>query len=168
VRNPSPVPLPKGGEDEFMKIQLRAVNESDRDDILRWRNDPMTRQMSLNTELITAQQHAEWFGKLLCDRQQKAFMAENPMGEKVGMVRFKWLYDDTYEVDVNVAPEKRGRGLGTLMIMKGCQAMVVEKNVGQFFARIKAINERSLKSFLKAGFQQVDTIDEVNVFRFKV
>ena len=190
-----------------MAIYLRNVNESDKEDILHWRNDPVTREMSITSEVVTSEEHAAWFQKLLENPNQFGFIAvvsetENfqhgnkidarsayfkdnlvasetesfqrviksarsaYFSQKIGFVRMDRLYGTTFEININVAPEKRGHGFGTLIIKESCQKMVTENGAQQFFARIKSKNERSLKSFLKVGFLQVDVIDEMFILRF--
>ena len=77
--------------------------------------------------------------------------------EPCGFIRFEKTSLSEYpdqtilEVMINVAPHRRGEGIGTEALRKVCQLMK-EKNVFALLADIRKTNKASLKAFEKAGF----------------
>lgn len=89
-------------------LQLRPLLASDCLALWQWRNDPHTRAMSLNTDIVPYDNHCKWFDSVLCDASQFVYIGiivdastqtDKRLGdelaqqsEKVGMVRFD-LFD---------------------------------------------------------------------------
>ena len=77
--------------------------------------------------------------------------------EPVGFIRFEPVSLPQYpnqtaiEIMINIAPERRGEGIGTeaLIILK---SYMKEKNVSVLTADIRKTNKGSLTAFSKAGF----------------
>ena len=71
-----------------------------------WRNDPMTRQMSNNTEKISWEDHSCWYEKVLLDNSRKLYLGEE-RGIPIGVVRFDKCDNEeyVYEVSINISPE---------------------------------------------------------------
>ena len=51
--------------EEQIKIRIRNVKISDSIDILNWRNDPLTRSMSINSEINSLNNHKKWFERVI-------------------------------------------------------------------------------------------------------
>ena len=49
---------------------IRLANQSDSLDILQWRNNKISRKMSLNNNIITPDIHQSWFNKVLGDNSK--------------------------------------------------------------------------------------------------
>ena len=64
---------------------LRIVAPEDCKDILLWRNDPVTRQMSLSSDVINEEEHFKWFSNMLLDEDHCAIIGENK-AKKFGVV----------------------------------------------------------------------------------
>ena len=52
-----------------------------------WRNDPITRQMSNNTEKVTWANHSSWYKKVLLNNSSKLYIGEE-RGNYFGVIRF--------------------------------------------------------------------------------
>jgi RimJ/RimL family protein N-acetyltransferase len=135
-----------------MDIRLRNISLTDKKDLLAWRNDPFTRKMSFNSEIVAASEHEAWFNKIICDKERIFYIGENKDGEKVGVVSFYRIVDETYEINVNIAPAYRGRGLGTALISEGVAFIMKQKEAKKIKARIKSWNTSSIMAFTKSGF----------------
>ena len=93
-----------------MDLYLRSVIIEDAEDILRWRNDPSTRESSFTKDEIELEAHYAWLKKKLCDRD--CFMYILMDGEKkVGNIRVD-IEDGIGEISYMIAPESRGKGYG--------------------------------------------------------
>jgi RimJ/RimL family protein N-acetyltransferase len=80
------------------------------------------------------------------------FMAQDEAGNRLGQVRFDRA-GNAAEIDIAVSPAMRGKGIGTLMLKKGCQSYFERCNVDRLVAEIKSDNEASRRVFEKAGFE---------------
>ena len=97
-----------------MRLFLRKATMEDAKDVLRWRNDPVTRENSFTRDEIDLDSHLTWFEKKL--GQEECFMyilmADD---EKVGNIRVD-ASEGVGEISYMVAPEHRGKGYGKKMI----------------------------------------------------
>jgi L-amino acid N-acyltransferase YncA len=113
---------------------LRKVSEEDIEILFRLANDPIERQMAFQQKPIKWEDHVSWFSRV---DKEHFFVAEDE-GKVVGLVR---ITDGI--VSVNVAPESRHKGYGSLML----QAIK-----GPAKAYVKVCNRASQRAFEKAGF----------------
>lgn len=136
---------------EPCRLILRHACESDTRLIWEWANDPDTRAASFSMDPIPWETHVRWLRSKLLSPNCRFFLASNCQGDPVGMIRFE-LSDDEAEVSANVAREFRGIGYGSQLIRIGCAELFRGSSVRRIIAHIKPENERSIKSFVKAGF----------------
>ena len=76
--------------------------------IWQWRNDPVTRAMSVTTEEIPWDRHRAWYSQAATDPSRVlllVFEDDSP----VGMVRFDLQALADAEVSINLNPQARGR-----------------------------------------------------------
>lgn len=132
---------------------IRRAVPGDALDILRWRNDPLTRSMSRDADIIDTDAHLAWFAKAVDDPSRMMLVAE-AAGEKLGMVRF----DDVggcWEANINLAPEARGRGLGAPLLMAGLAAFAEIRPGVAVEAEIRPENAASVRIFERSGFSPI-------------
>lgn len=128
------------------QLKFRAASAEDVKLLFDWRNDPLTRRFSTQTQELVWQEHENWFLQSLGKSDRKIFIVENK-GFKVGMLR--WDLDENYkELSWSVAAEFRGQGYGGVMLEQ-----FIQWQPGPYRARIKAENQASLRMALKAGFK---------------
>lgn len=130
------------------ELNLREATLEDARLLLDWRNEPLSRKNSIQTEEIQLSGHLEWLQRTLKDRRVKIFivmLAGNAVGDlrfeySQGCVEFSWSVDHRY----------RGRGLGTRILEKAIETAGpgIEKK-----CRIKSDNIPSIKNALSAGFR---------------
>ena len=134
-------------------MKLRPVVQGDEKKILGWRNDPVTRANSFTTREITAREHSEWFRKAIApDSLKKIFLIEEE-GAEVGVAALN-LRGRIALVDVNIAPEHRGKGVGTKAVEIACEK-ARELGLYRVDAEIKQENAASIRTFEKTGFSVV-------------
>jgi len=127
-------------------MQLRKVNFEDWEILLSWRNDPVTRQNSHNTDTVSEEQHKKWLTGILANPARQLFLALE--GEiPVGTVRADFAdSDNSYELSWTISPEQRGKGIGKKMV-----SLLVEKLNTRIRAEVKKGNDASVKIAEAAG-----------------
>lgn len=129
---------------------LRRAEPTDALDILTWRNDPTTRAMSKNGAVVEAAPHLAWFAKAILDPGRLLLIGEAE-GSKVGMVRFD-LTGEGWLANINIAPDRRGQGLGREFLFESIAFLQLEKGAAKILAEVNADNLPSLRIFEKCGF----------------
>ncbi len=120
-------------------MNLRPVTLQDASLLLQWRNDPVTRLASHNTQEITLEDHFLWLKKLLENSNRRLFIAEVE-GLPIGTVRADLEENGVTELSWTIAPEARGKGFGKEMV-----ALLAKQIQGPIRAEIKVGNISSIK-----------------------
>jgi len=122
----------------------------------RWANDAETRRRSFNPAPIPYADHLAWLEARLAGDATRLWIFSDEQGP-VGQVRLD-LADGVAEVSLAVAPERRGRGVGTVMLRQALGSIRAEWP-GDFrlLARVFADNLPSLRMFRRCGFREIDT-----------
>jgi len=128
-------------------IVLRHVELQDCADLLTWRNEIVTRENSFNNNIIKESAHKDWFSKVYNNNDHLILIGVKE-NKKIGMVRFDRLTEDSFEININIAPESRGKGLGRIILRESLSWVN-----GKVVAKIKNNNISSIKAFKFAGFQ---------------
>ena len=99
-------------------MKIREANFSDISDIYEWRNDPITRQMSFNSDIVTFATHNKWFKNSLYNKNRYLLIAEEEE-RKISVVRFD-IKDEkgAAEININLNPLERGKRLSSTVISK--------------------------------------------------
>lgn len=132
-------------------VVLRAVRPSDSAEILRWRNDEVTRAMSLSGGMVAVSEHELWFSRLLADPDHVAFVGTVD-GDAVGWVRFDRRPNGAFLASITVAPERRGCGLGKALLARGLTLLRARHAGAEVHAKIKQVNVGSRWIFVENGF----------------
>lgn len=141
------------------EITLRKAVLEDSRNIWLWRNDPETRANSKNSDPIEWPDHERWFVKVLQDPQCAQYLVCGP-DEDLGVVRFDSTAKQRFEVNINLAPQARGRGIGKAALAEGCRKTLAERpETAGIDATVKESNPQSLKLFLSCGFHEVGRAD---------
>lgn len=142
-------------------LWLRLGTKDDVDRVFEWANDPVTRQVSFNTEPIAYDQHVAWFERQLTGERQNLFIIvaralddEALPGEPLGVVRLDALQDlpTACVVSINVAPQARGRGVGGRALAAATEA-AIKLGFDTIDAYIRPSNVASVRAFEKAGYK---------------
>ena len=141
-------------------VTVRKATADDAPLFFEWANDPLVRQMAFHTDPITWENHCRWFNTkiaapnsllLLC------YLQELP----VGQVRFDLTGRGEAEIDISIAKEHRGKGLGRAMLDAAVDYARNMKGYTTFISSVKEENLASRQMFLATGFIQKDTTDGV-------
>ena len=140
-----------------MTVQLRSAAWSDLADLLDWRNDAVTRDNSLTSQEIAADQHANWFRGVLDNPQRKIYIAVEGT-ESVGMIRLdKAPEAGQLVLSWLIAPTFRGRGLGTKILTEICN----HYSMFDLIAEIKNSNLPSQAMATRCGFRRMSVFSGV-------
>lgn len=120
-------------------MQIRPATIEDAKRLFEWRNDPLTRAMSVNTDPVEWGGHARWLEARLSREAPNLFIAEVE-GLPVGTFRI-----DGDEISYTVAPDYRGRGHASQMLV------LAFERFGGLRAEIKPDNSASIAAATKAG-----------------
>ncbi len=139
-------------------MDIRRVEAGDSDEILRWRNDNVTRAMSLDSELVDVEQHKMWFARLLNDPRRIGVVG-SLNGRAVGWVRFDPLEShNEFLVSISVAPESRANGMGSQLLGLALQQLRTSSSNPVVYAKVKASNVSSIRIFQKHGFEKSEEV----------
>jgi len=135
---------------------FRPVVVEDRERLFGWANDPAVRRASFQSKKIEWDEHCRWLAAIGSDNRVKFWMILTVSGDESGSVRFE-MNDSVAEISITVAPRFRGLGLAGVIIRRACAWLFGEaRQIERITALVKKENERSLKSFLRAGFVRQD------------
>lgn len=145
-------------------------SEQDAQQIMEWRNDPMTLNMSIHTQ---PKNWKDFFPEFLSEYfpapdLPPLFALFN--GQRVAFLRFKPIEHPEHihnrrcvEISINVAPQYRHQGLGTAILL-AANDWIKRQGFDDLFAQIKVENVASHKAFIAAGYEKladsIKTIDE--------
>lgn len=129
------------------ELSVRIATLDDCQMLLEWRNDPLTRCASRNSELIDEQSHRKWLSESLSNPKRRLLIVCSN-SEPVGTVRIDIA--DLCEVSWAVAPSARGKGLGTKMV-----ELVLQDFERPLVAVVRSTNRASLRIAETVGFVQV-------------
>lgn len=114
--------------------------------LFAWRNDPETRSASHEEVELDYKSHCDWLRRSLAMSTRTVYIAEVD-GLPVGTVRADRGSEAT-RLSWTVAPEQRGRGLGTAMVGAALKMLA-----GTLSAEVKCSNLASRRIAERVGFQ---------------
>lgn len=145
-----------------MDIVEAKITEEDARIVMEWRNDPETRKMFYNQELKTWDIFwKEYSGEYFKEISLTPCFAHQG-GRKIAFLRsskydIPQLPGKSFDIDINVSPDMRGKGIGTSVIEVFCNR-IFSFDVDNVIAEVKKINLASARAFEKAGFVLFDEI----------
>ena len=149
-----------------MKIRKAIIDDSN--DILEWRNDPSTRQMSFDSDVVTFSTHNKWFENSLHNKNRYLLIVEEER-RKISVVRFDIKKEkSTAEISINFNPLERGKRFSSTVISKSISYfnIINNKRIKTIIAKIKENNIASKRSFMKCGFKLKLVKENVEIYNF--
>ena len=133
-----------------MSLQAWPARNTDAPALLRWRNDSTTRAMSLQTGIVSEQEHMAWLAAVLKDPTVR-LMIVGDVDEVVGTYRLDYVGTNDVEISLTVAPEHRGQGYASRII-----DLAVNHACVLCADRVSAVvlesNTLSIRAFERCGF----------------
>ena len=150
------------------KLRLRLVRDEDCHRLWEWANDPQVRLTSYSTEMISWEDHMEWFDGVTADPNCRIWIAVDNEDRLVGQIRFEACGPREAKIDVSIDRRFRRRGYGSMMIDLGVQAMFARTATQLLHAHIRQGNEVSIRAFERAEFveQGLETISGVESYHY--
>ena len=140
-------------------ISLRPAVPGDARLLWRWANDRTTRAASYNPAPIPWKRHLPWLEKKLATpRRCRIYVAVDERGRPVGQVRFDLEARRRAVVGISVDRARRGKGVGTEILRRGCRKAIADLSPRRIAAYVKKDNEASLAAFIRAGFRRVRAV----------
>lgn len=143
-----------------MNLRLSTINDAEL--LLSWRNDKLTRSNSFNTDMVSLEDHTDWFIRSLKSTQREIYIAE-VNNIPVGTIRLDINDDSTRELSWTISPTQRGMGYGTSILKT-----FLYQFPSTYIARIKKDNISSIRMVEKNGFVLSDNNDNILTFTRKV
>ena len=142
-----------------MSITVRPAAEADSEAIWTWRNDPVTRAVSVHTGEVSWADHQRWFAAVLAD-PDRHLLVGSVADEPVGVVRFDRLAGPgQWEVSLNLAPTARGKGLAVPLLDAGRDWLAAREGSIEVVALVRDDNAASQRTFRRAGYVEKSTAD---------
>ena len=143
-------------------VKLRSTILLDMGVYLWWANDPVVRQSSLQTSVITPAIHDEWFQARLvsCNSLMKVLTDDD--GLPLGQIRFDRSSETetTALISFSLDRNARGCGLAFQLLSLGLVELHDEwPHTNRLLAYVKSNNLASARVFLRSGFDELDSPD---------
>lgn len=147
------------------RVIVRRAEADDCERILAWRNEPLTRAMSINQDEISLEQHRAWFGRALANPNLLLLVGSLADGSShdIGVCRFDLAEDGaSAEANINLAAAFHGRGLSTPLLAAGIAFFEQSfPSILQMSAKIRPGNLASRKCFAACGFIEDDAASDL-------
>jgi len=135
---------------------LRDVRPEDRDRIREWRNLPNVADYMYTDHVITPEEHAAWFVRVLSDAKYKYWMIVCD-GEDVGVANL-YAIDQThrrcYWAIYVASPSVRGKGVGNVVENAVLNYVFGDLKLEKLCCEALAFNTVALEMYRKFGFSQ--------------
>ncbi len=145
----------------YSQLEIRQASLDDINIYYQWVNDPAVRSQSFKTELISWEDHNNWFRKKITDLSVKMYVISTN-SKPIGQVRFEKT-NEGYLIDYSVDLKYRGNGFGQLLLKKSILEIKRELGTVKLIARVKTANKPSNKVFQMLNFELLE-LDEANGF----
>jgi ribosomal-protein-alanine N-acetyltransferase len=83
-----------------------------------------------------------------------AWVVRDPLGELAGYFLLMYAVDEAHLLDVAVAAERQGEGLGRYLLDKAAQR-AREHEMQSILLEVRPTNERALQVYVKYGFAEI-------------
>lgn len=153
------------------RVLLRPAAITDCEQVLAWRNEPATRAMSIDQNVISLDQHRPWFERTLINPRRLLLigtLADAPQ-TGIGVCRFDIDNDGmSAEANINLAAAFHGQRLSVPLLAGGI-AMFKERNpaIRLLHAKIRAENTASRRCFAECGFVEDAETQQLDVISLK-
>ncbi|MDQ8004319.1 MAG: GNAT family N-acetyltransferase [Pedobacter sp.] len=149
-------------------LKYRRANIGDLERYYKWVNDPEVREQSFNSDIISFENHTNWFKSVLEDEFSWMYIFQNEKAEDVGQVRIQQQDKLNALIGISILPEHRGKGYAAEMLLLATNIFIDANESMVINAYIKETNLKSKFSFEKSGFKLEGMINykEVNSFHY--
>ena len=135
------------------KLEIRVASKNDLKLYFEWVNDKLVRLNSLNSNVITYENHKSWFIKNL-NTPNCYLLVMDINGKPAGQIRFE-INNEISLIDYSIDKKKRGIGLGNKIVKYGIDFVMEKlhsKKIKLLKATVKRSNLASINIFMNNGF----------------
>jgi len=135
-------------------FSMRQATRRDARFLFDLRNEPEVRRLSLHWKPFSYEAHLSWLNRKLAEKRSALFIVESA-GRSIGQVRYDIRQELPAEAEVSIALAAafRGKGYGHRVLHAATEKFFsLFPGVGTVYAYINLGNERSARSFAKAGY----------------
>lgn len=144
------------------EIKLRKAKIDDSKNIWAWRNDSLTRAMSINKNYVEYEDHSDWFKSKLKNKNCFFYIGEIQQ-KKIGVVRIE-TKNNVGQVSINLNPKFRGMSLSANLLNESINKFKEKFNNYHLVAQIDKKNQASLRIFSKLGFKIKTCAKKYNIY----
>jgi RimJ/RimL family protein N-acetyltransferase len=140
-------------------VKIRPAGPDDAQLLWQWRNDPLVRQNSFNSQSIPWTDHEVWYARRLASPDICIYLLEKD-GKPVAQIRYERRDGSIAEVgDISVAAVDRRKGYGTEILVQTVDRACTKLEAKELFAVVKENNFASAGMFRAAGFEPQSRIN---------
>jgi RimJ/RimL family protein N-acetyltransferase len=133
-------------------FSFKLAQAEDSADLFAWRNDALTRAMSLDPEPIAREAHEHWLTQTLQDPSRTLYVAYRGQA-RVGMCRFdRTEANGSALVSINLNPAFRGQKLARPLLQQAMD-LFCQTHAGPLEATVRRDNPASVQVFTQCGFE---------------
>ncbi len=136
---------------DLSSMKIRRAMQEDSRLVFEWANDEVTRSVSFSHDIIQWEDHQQWYQRRMDDPGSVFFIARDPEGAALGIVRFQ-IEGNRAIASINLSPEQRGKGYGSQFLRLASKRLFQESSISQIDAFIKSDNAASVRAFMHAGY----------------
>lgn len=137
-------------------VDLRPIEESDTNNIVRWRNLPSVRRNFETQELLTSEAHLKYLSKYVKTRKTSQFIiVDTTLQQDIGSIFLKNIDNQNKKAEFGIfigESSARGKGFGSLAAKSILEYGFTELKLNRIYLRVFADNIAGIRSYENAGF----------------
>lgn len=143
-------------------FELVKIKKEDCDLVYRWANDLEVRKNSFSSEIISYDEHVEWFNKKMLSEDTEMYLFKNNT-IPVGMLRLEKQSENLKLINYSIDKHYRKVGLGTELLKQTKNLFSDITLIG----KVKKANISSTKAFENSDYKLVKEFDDYFVYSNK-
>lgn len=140
-------------------VTLRPITLSDIDDIVRWRNSDAVRLNMYVQDILTAEQHLDYYKKQILTGKTKQFIILVD-SFAIGTVYYKFLNKEQVELGIFIGEiEYIGKGFGRESFNKLLQESQKNEEIKRLLVKVNNSNIRAINLYRSFGFKKKESVN---------
>jgi RimJ/RimL family protein N-acetyltransferase len=146
----------------MLTTTIRRATLADAALLWEWRNDPVARSNSFNTDVIPWEEHEKWFTQRVAADDTRIYLLEQN-GTSMAQIRYERREGVAHIGGISVPAAHRGKGYGRQILKETLSQACADLSVETVIAIVKKVNHASLRTFLSVGFVHEESMIEHEV-----
>ncbi|WP_078378903.1 UDP-4-amino-4,6-dideoxy-N-acetyl-beta-L-altrosamine N-acetyltransferase [Sutcliffiella halmapala] len=137
----------------FKRAELRDIRENDLEKILQWRNQKSIRKFMYNSNIISMDEHTQWFLKIKNSKiaQSKIFYYNQVPCGILNIIEIDYI-NNKCKWGFYIGPNNALKGMGTILGFVSLNYIFNELSIRKLSAEVLSINKKSAIFHQKLGF----------------